>query len=606
MKDRPLQILVVEDNPGDAELTLGCFHEAPPREFEASHVTTLSSAEEHLARQSVDAVVLDLNLPDSLGTATLSRVRARWPDLPIVVLSGEVGGGPHCEALRAGASEVVRKGERPSVLFRTSVLYAIERHRVVDQVRQSEALVDKYPDAVLIAGANGVVRYVNEAAVALFARPKHELLGEQVSFSIAEDAPSEITILRKDSHRVAEIRLSTINWYEERAVLAICRDISERKQAELQMVQADRLTSMGTLVAGVAHEINNPLVAVIANLGLIREQLEELSADVRLPSDLTEELNDAIFAAERVREIVRDLKLFSRGNDGQSGPVDVERVLEMAFRMSLGETRRRARVVKDFARVPAVEGNETRLGQVFLNLIINAAQAIPEGDVARNEIRVTTSVDGAGRVVVAVSDTGRGIPLEAQRRLFTPFFTTKPVGEGTGLGLALAHQFVTGMGGQIGFTSVEGRGTEFRVTLCQADLRRRVDEPPKASVQGRRRGRILIVDDEPMVGRIVERSLSTGHDVIFEERGAQAVSRVLGGERFDVILCDLMMPEQTGMEVYEAIRAASLEQAERMVFITGGTASPRVRAFLDEVPNQRLEKPFDPQALRALVNGLLR
>ncbi len=173
-------------------------------------------------------------------------------------------------------------------------------------------------------------------------------------------------------------------------------------------------------------------------------------------------------AARRVRQIVRDLRIFSRSEVDATGPVDLTAVLESTLRMAWNEIRHRARLVKDFEAVPAVEGNESRLGQVFLNLIVNAAQAIPEGRAESNQIRVRLAQAQSGQVEVAITDTGPGIPPEVLQRLFTPFFTTKPPGVGTGLGLSICHKIITSIGGSIEVDTEVGRGTTFRVLLRPA------------------------------------------------------------------------------------------------------------------------------------------
>jgi CheY-like chemotaxis protein len=242
---------------------------------------------------------------------------------------------------------------------------------------------------------------------------------------------------------------------------------------------------------------------------------------------------------------------------------------------------------------------------VFLNLIVNAAQSIPEGHTDLNEIRIRTYPSDRDRaVVVEISDTGSGIEPEVMSRLFTPFFTTKPQGVGTGLGLAICQRIVTALGGEISVTSAIGKGTMFHVRIPAGEL---PEEEPRVvpNVGVTRRGRILVVDDEEPVAAVIRRALSRDHEVQVLTSATEAFRRVDGGERFDLILCDLMMPVMTGMELHAELSRAAPDQAERIIFLTGGAFTPGARLFLDQVPNPRLDKPFQIQALRSLVSERL-
>jgi CheY-like chemotaxis protein len=210
-------------------------------------------------------------------------------------------------------------------------------------------------------------------------------------------------------------------------------------------------------------------------------------------------------------------------------------------------------------------------------------------------------------VVTEVHDSGSGIPQENLSRIFDAFFTTKPVGVGTGLGLSICHRIISGLGGTLEVASEVGKGSVFRVVLPPAKAAclpaRQVSVPvPVRS----RRGRVLVVDDEPMIATAIGRTLAFDHEVVVSADAADALERILGGERFDVVLCDLMMPQMTGMDLHSALSTHAPDQAERMVFLSGGAFTAAARAFLDEVPNQRLEKPFDTRQLSALVNERIR
>ncbi|MCK6592103.1 MAG: ATP-binding protein, partial [Polyangiaceae bacterium] len=302
----------------------------------------------------------------------------------------------------------------------------------------------------------------------------------------------------------------------------------------------------------------------------------------------------------------RDLKTFSRADEERRGAVDVARVLDASINMAWNEIRHRARLVKNYGRVPHVEANEARIGQVFLNLLINAAQAVPEGAADKNEIRVSTQLEGADKVRIDIRDTGTGIAPDALRRIFDPFYTTKPVGVGTGLGLSICHGIVAQLGGEIVVSSELGKGSTFSVLLPVARTSAVAAKAKVEAVRAGRRGRVLVVDDEAMIGAAIRRTLSSEHDVTPLTSAREALNRILAGERYDVVLCDLMMPVMSGMELYDELVQKAPEQAKRIIFLTGGAFTPKGQAFLDQVPNPRLDKPFDNQNLRSMVRERVR
>ena len=405
-------------------------------------------------------------------------------------------------------------------------------------------------------------------------------------------------------------------------LIGIITDITEPRRLQAQLMVSDRMASVGTLAAGMAHEINNPLAAVIANLDFMVESLGRAVEDEApegstprrnawLREELKGPLEDAREAAQRVRFIVRDLKIFSRTpGDEPPAAVDVRPIMESSLRMAWNEIRHRARLVKDYEPVPGVRANEARLGQVFLNLIVNAAQALPEGRAEHNEIRVRTRLAGA-RVVIEVSDTGPGIPPEIIGRIFDAFFTTKAVGVGTGLGLAICQRIVTDMGGELTVASTVGKGTTFCVSLPVAREEDSVAAvPPSAPVDPTplivRHGRILVVDDEEILLRSVKRILSKDHEVVATAVASEALALCAAGETFDLILCDLMMPDMSGMELHEELSRIAPEQAAKMIFVTGGAFTTKALQFLSETTREHIEKPFHPANLRAIVQRYLR
>ena len=338
-------------------------------------------------------------------------------------------------------------------------------------------------------------------------------------------------------------------------------------------------------------------------------------ASLGAPDDHTREvlvaLDHAKSGAERIRDIVRGLKTFSRPENETMAPLDVGQVVEAALAMVKNEIRHRAKLVKDVARVPEVVANEARLGQVVLNLLMNAIQALPEDRGETNEIRVVVRAMEQDRVAIEVGDNGVGIAPQVRGRIFEPFFTTKPVGIGTGLGLAICHGIVTGFGGTLDVESELGKGSVFRVELpaasrtMEATAAAHAKEGPSVAPKPSTRGRILVIDDEPIVSFSLERLLSSEGDVVAATSAKEALGRIEKGERFDVILCDLMMPGMDGQAMHAALAKLAPDQAEHMIFVTGGAFTTRARDFLESVPNPRLSKPFDVDALFGLVRERL-
>ena len=280
--------------------------------------------------------------------------------------------------------------------------------------------------------------------------------------------------------------------------------------------------------------------------------------------------------------------------------VDLMHVIDIAVNMAFNEIKYRARLVKDYTRTPAVLANEGRLSQVFLNLIINAAHAVTEGDVDSNEIRVRTWVEG-DEVCAEVRDTGSGIAPEQVGRLFDPFFTTKKVGDGTGLGLAISKNIVEDHEGTIQVTSEVGVGTSFIVRLPVREEAAVAPEAPAPAAEAAGiRGRILIVDDEAGIRTSMARMLR-GHETVQAATGAEARAILEQDQAFDLVLCDLMMPRFSGMDLHEWLEGRLPRLAKQLVFITGGAFTPRARDYLGKVDNLRLEKPFDVAEFKKIV-----
>ena len=393
--------------------------------------------------------------------------------------------------------------------------------------------------------------------------------------------------------------------------VGVVEDVTERREMDLRLAQGERMASLGRLAAGVAHEINNPLAYVRTSLEVARRELERFQAneDPEHIARAIAVLGHADEGVERVSVIANDLKTFSRGDDGSWVPVALPRVAESAINLAWNEIRHRAQLVKELEPVPRVMGSESRFVQVLVNLLVNAAQAIPEGDAANNRIALRTGTTDEGRAYVEVEDTGIGIPPDRVAHIFEPFWTSKPKGVGTGLGLSICHGIVTAAGGDIRVvSSVPGDGTLVRIELPAAPAEAGADARPappsggSSPAPGAPRPRILVIDDEVQLAATLRAGLEASFEVRVATSGKDALA-MLEEEDPDFVLCDLMMPEISGMELYERVLASRPALADRFVFMTGGAFTDRAREFLKRHRCPRIEKPFSLEEVERLLGA---
>ena len=549
--------------------------------------------------------------------------------------------------MRAGAADVVSRDR----LARLGPIVERELRELDDRrrLRRAEAaltrseanfrkLFEFTPDAMAVH-VNGRFVWANSSQATLMGYPSAEAMightilehleGDDAAAAInrmrllGSGAPvglREFTYVRVDHSRI-DIEVSSLPFeFEGRpAILSVARDISERKRAQGRMLQSDRLAAIGKLAAGVAHEINNPLAYVIANVGAVQAEISAASADLRalhevVPAasharvgsalarlaEIDQALVEAAEGAERVRVIVRDLKTFARHEQTGTNAVDLKKVIEASINVAWNEIRHRARLVKTLDAAPPVEANESALGLLVVNLLLNAAASIPEGDADANEIRIRCGTDAQGRAELSVQDSGPGLRQEDLARVFEPFFGSRPDGAAPSLGLSVCHGIVGQLGGEIRAESAPGQGTTFLVSLPPhvqpAPALGRPAPTPKTSAAAR----VLVVDDEAAVGNALRRML-TGHDVTLVSSGRAALEILSRDRRFDVVLCDLMMAEMTGMDLFDEVSKQWPGFEKKMLFMTGGAFTERAQTFLGRVANTVLEKPFRRDELRALV-----
>lgn len=362
-----------------------------------------------------------------------------------------------------------------------------------------------------------------------------------------------------------------------------------------QMLMSERLASIGVLATGVAHEINNPLAYVASNLHFIQNAMLKLPESTVKPL-MMDAIGDALHGAERIRQIVSDLRTFARADSETLEPVRLHAVIDGAINMAWNEIRHRSRLLKDFEGDQWVYGNPSRLSQIVLNLLINAAHSMEPGRADENQIRLVTRRLSDNRVLFECRDTGAGIAAEHLPRLFEPFFTTKTLDRGTGLGLYVSQSLARAMGGEITVESTLGTGSVFRVSFPLANAAE--SAKPETPLKSTRRAQVLVVDDDAEIRQALKRTLSDLHDVVTVDSVAAALNSLAAGARYDAFVCDVMMPNQTGFDFYDQLKLQGRGDEDRVLFMTAGVFTGKAREFLDDLgPARVMDKPFSRSIL---------
>ncbi|MBL0216392.1 MAG: response regulator [Myxococcales bacterium] len=502
--------------------------------------------------------------------------------------------------------------------------------KLADRERLLATVFDGMVEGVVLQDRTGAILHHNPAAAAILGLSRDQLQGRTSidprwratrgdgSPFPGDDHPAMVTLRTgeplSDVEMCIDVPAGKRRWISINsrpivgpgtslpyAVVTTFHDISERRDVAQRLAQHQRLVTTGTLAAGVGHEINNPLTVALANLALAIEELELIEG--RSPSQRLVEiiglLEQAREGGERVKRIVRGLKSLAR-EEKDLLPIDANAVVRSALEMASHELRTQASVELDLSDAPLVQADDSRLAQVLINLIVNAAQAFPSSDPAQNRIMIRTRVEG--QVIIEVADNGPGIEPSVLARIFDPFFTTRQVGAGSGLGLAISHGIITAFGGTLTCQTVVGEGTTFRIALPLSAI---PAAPAAEIVQSPTRGSMLVVDDEPAILKSMVRMFRNELEVVAVADPREALRLIQAGTRFDVVFCDLTMPYLSGMELFDTVAATHPQIADRFVFISGDLSRADIRQFMGRVRNERIEKPFSIQNLRAIVRRLV-
>ena len=468
------------------------------------------------------------------------------------------------------------------------------------------------PDGVVVM-RDSRVYFANRTFLDMVGREEAHVIGhayehfvhsedrDALALAASEGRIVRVRVTRPDGRpRIAEISVAgAVSFEGHPATILVSRDLTDDRMAAEMLARAERLSALGSLAAGLAHEINNPLAYLVLNLHNFRQD-----HGPHLTPAAATTLAEAIDGAERIARIVTDLRNFSGSDPAVESEileiVDVTSAITSALNIANNELRHRAMVNRSLTPGARVLAREGPLVQVFVSLLVNAAQAIPEGDARQNRINIGSDIRD-GTIVVHVSDSGVGIPTNELDRVFDPFFTSKPRTEGSGLGLSIARRIIEGFDGTIEIASTVRVGTTVTITLPHiGDVPIRPTEAPAPSIGPTRCARILVVDDEPQIVRALGRVLRA-HEVVTAHSWDEAVQALDEANEFEVVLCDLMMPGQSGPELFHHAVAARPSLSTRFLFMTGGAFADSILDFLKTWRLPVLQKPFDPKELLVLI-----
>lgn len=590
-------------------------------------LTTVLAQVGHRVVDALDAGARDVDVIILAGDThnfedTIDRL-----GLPMLFVADELTDDVLRDSTAHGSAGVVLRPIAPRELhaaIETAVFRARADKKAAIRERWYQTTLRSIGDAVITADEESAITFINPTAQTLTGWAEEEALGQPLDSVFCVESDDYADSTAAGSEPVAPLlrlrrRDGTSCTIEHNAapivegngalhgVVVVFKDITEKRRIEQRLALSGRMTSIGTLAAGIAHELNNPLAFVTSNLDFVIGELTAMKdATTTIPDPVMVEdsiaaLREAADGASRAAQIVKDMKVFIRGEADPKISVDVNRALSFAARLTNSEVRHIGELEMNLEDVPATLADEGKLVQVFVNLLTNAAQAI-DAKKPERKIRVNTTREG-DRVVVRIQDTGKGIAPEHLGRVFEPFFTTKPVGQGLGLGLSISHTIVSSFSGTITVDSETGRGTTVTVSLPVGDDRR---SSPTETDPGKQ-PRVLVVDDEALIGTAVRRILTKqGFEIEVESDGKKAFEAIVRGDRYDVVICDLMMPAFSGVDFYEGLEKSAPSMQSKVLLMTGNAFTPRARELFETTKNVRLEKPFLPADLVSAVKEVLR
>lgn len=663
MDPNKIKILVVEDNPGYILLISEHLKETGLK-HELEFCKMMKDVKKRLDQFKPNLVISGLNLPDSPCDDTIDEIQHISTTYPVIALTelsdDEIGE----RAIRRGAQDYLIKAEINAPSLRKSIKFAIERYKIFRALNQSRTnyrtLIDSVPDLMYIICPEGKIADCNQSAIEFTGYTRNELIGKQVE-DIYDEGSREMAVtffqewkksgilrnkelkIRTKKGQAIDVELNVNTVRDESGAItssvSVQRVITERKKVEAmrnKLAHADRLLVIGQLAAGVAHEINNPAAYIMANissmqatiseikdicsrvkdclefddLDTLRDKLREvLSASNIYPilAESEEILKETFDGVDRIRSIVKDLRIFSRLEEDKLEFTSINEVIDIACNMTYNEIKHKARLEKNLSKLPLIKADKGKLVQVIINMMLNSAQAIVQGDMDNNKIRII-SESKDDKITVRIEDTGKGIPPEARDHIFEPFFTTKPKEKGTGLGLALCADIINKHKGEIRLLDTSSEGTRFEIKIPfdpKDAVKGPLTQQDYAKLRSGNKKRLLLIDDEALLLKAYKRNLQDDYQISTCERAEEALELLKKDQDFHLILCDIIMPGMSGIDLFNEIREKMPELSKKFVFCSGSGFGFSSKEIKDTYDNIFLQKPISMAKLKETIADFL-
>lgn len=624
MDNRPIKVLLVDDDEDDYILTRDWFGEFQVAGCELEWVNSYAAARKAITANQHDIYLVDYRLGQHNGLELLHEAVTKGCASPIILLTGQGDREIDLEAMKAGAADYLEKSQLTAPLLERSIRYAIERKQTEQKIREQAALLDVATDAIFVRDLDEQILFWNKAAECLYGWKKEEALAKKTRELWQEknlsQLPEALNMLMKNGswegelyqrtncgkEIIVESRWTLVREFgkKSQSILVVSSDITEKKKLEAQFLRAQRLESIGTLASGIAHDLNNVLAPILMTAQLLESQMHDERSRRLLPILITN--------AKRGANLVKQVLSFTRGLEGERTLLQLKHLI-IEIQQIIKETFPKS--IDVFTQIPqdfwTISGDATQLHQVLMNLCVNARDAMPNGGtlkisaenflVDENYARMHIDAKVGAYVVITVHDTGIGIRPEISDRIFEPFFTTKELGKGTGLGLSTVLGIVKSHGGFINVYSEEGRGSQFKVYLPAQDATEIIEEQEIGLPQGNSE-LILVVDDEPAIRDITKTSLeSHNYRAITACDGIEAIALyVEHRDEICLVLTDMVMPTMDGFTTIRTLQ--KINPDVKIIAVSGLAASDKVNAAYDMGIKAFLSKPFTANQLLQTIN----